>query len=100
MRVPIFGTRGIFKNCVFLPLCNCSDTLLGAQKPTKLDFQLPDENPQLWWLSLPCFLYFDIILFVWHRGSTLALLLHYTKFVILPVTRLNDIGVFCISGFA
>ena len=44
MRVPSFGTRGVLKNCVFHPLCYCSDTLLDVQKPTKLGFQALDEN--------------------------------------------------------
>ena len=48
MRVPFFGTRGVLKNCVFLPLCYCSDTLLDVRKPTKLGFQSLDENPLLW----------------------------------------------------
>ena len=29
MIVPLVGTSGVFKNCVFLPWCYCSDTLVG-----------------------------------------------------------------------
>ena len=72
MRVPLFGTRGVLKNCVFLPLCYCSDTLLDVRKPTKLGFQSLDENPPLWWLSFSCFYtwqYFNV-------GVTEAVLWH------------------------
>ncbi len=55
MRVPSFGTIGVLKNCVFHPLCYCSNTLLDVRKPAKLGFQSLDENPLLWWLSFPCF---------------------------------------------
>ncbi len=47
MRVLSFGTRGVLKNCVFHPLCYCSDTLPDVRKPTKLGFQSLDENPLL-----------------------------------------------------
>ncbi len=81
-----FGTRGVHKNCVFLPLCYCSDTLLDVRKPTKLGFQLLDENPLLWWLFFPWFLYLARLLYECHRGCTLAL--RYTAPSLLYFTSL------------
>jgi len=54
MIVPILGTNGGIKNCVF-SLMLLGDTLLGVRKPTGLDFQSLDEMSQLWWLSFPFF---------------------------------------------
>ena len=94
MRVPFLGTRVVLKNCVFHPLCYCSDTLLDVHKPTKLGFQSLGENILLWWLS---FLWFYTRQY-FYRSATEAVLQHTllycTKLTIFPVTSLSETGVF------
>ena len=93
MRVPFFGTRGVLKNCVFLPLCYYSDTLLDIRKPTKPGFQSLHENPLLWELSFPCFILGNILMCMSQRLYS-STLLYCTKFVVLPFTSLSETGVF------
>ena len=84
MRVPIFGTRGVFKNCVFYPWCYCSNTLLVVRKPAEFDFQLLHENPQLWWLFLHVFILGNnFILCI--RGNTLASCFIVPSFLYSPL---------------
>ena len=78
VSVPICGTWGISRTVSF-PLCCCCDTLLGVRLPAEPDFQPLDENPHLWWLSLPFLLYLVRALLL-SQGQYPVTLLHTPSF--------------------